>query len=232
LAAGGHSSQHSNANDAIEAIEAKIGVDSSPVQTSIDWLIKNHAHDGLTSVSIITASVGDIKWSIRTVAESGWLLLGGGTIGDASSGGTIRANADTLPLFTLLWSNYADAELPIYTSAGGASTRGASAAVDFAAHKRLSLPDPRGSGLVPYKSGDADFGTLGKKGGAKTHALAVAELPAHHHSVDPPNTTSGTQSANHTHSGTTGNPSSNHTHTFSTSSVGDHTPVLGRTTVT
>jgi hypothetical protein len=70
----------------------------------------------------------------------------GGTIGDASSGASIRANADTAPLYAAMWALDASAA-PIYTSAGGASTRGASAAEDFAAHKRLTVPDLRGQFL-------------------------------------------------------------------------------------
>lgn len=36
-----HSSQHANANDAIEAIQAKLGVDNSVVTTSIDYKLKS-----------------------------------------------------------------------------------------------------------------------------------------------------------------------------------------------
>lgn len=79
-----------------------------------------------------------------SVAPAGYVLASGRTIGNAASGGTERANADTEALFTLLWNSTAQAELPIQTSAGGASTRGASAAVDFAANKRMPLPDLRG----------------------------------------------------------------------------------------
>src|SRR3990167_3196718 len=38
-----HATQHANANDALEALEAKVGVDSSAVTTSIDYLLKNAA---------------------------------------------------------------------------------------------------------------------------------------------------------------------------------------------
>jgi microcystin-dependent protein len=38
-----------------------------------------------------------------------------------------------------------------------------------------------GNVTVGYKSGDADFGTAGGTGGAKTHTLTEAEMPEHKH---------------------------------------------------
>lgn len=38
-----HSAQHTNKNDAIEAIEAKVGIDASAISTTIDYLLKNPA---------------------------------------------------------------------------------------------------------------------------------------------------------------------------------------------
>lgn len=73
----------------------------------------------------------------------GWIKENGGTIGNASSGATTRANADTEALFTVFWTQYTNAELPIFTSTGAASTRGASAAVDFAAGKRIAIHNSR-----------------------------------------------------------------------------------------
>lgn len=86
---------------------------------------------------------GAVQGFDRTTAPSGWVKRNGGTIGNASSGGTARANADTEDLFTLLWGQFDNTKLPIQTSAGAASTRGASAAADFAANKRLPLFDSR-----------------------------------------------------------------------------------------
>lgn len=42
----------------------------------------------------------------------------------------------------------------------------------------FNLPDMRGNVPVGYKSGDADFGTLGNTGGEKTHALTLSEIPS------------------------------------------------------
>lgn len=73
----------------------------------------------------------------------GWVVGNGGTIGSAASGATNRANADTQSLFNLFWAQFNDATLPIQTSGGAASTRGASAAADWAANKRLTVFDLR-----------------------------------------------------------------------------------------
>lgn len=85
------------------------------------------------------ASTGDIKFNVGT-AITGW-VLSQGTIGNAASGATRRADADTVNLFTLLWNSWADAQAPV---SGG---RGANAAADYAANKTITLPDLRGRSL-------------------------------------------------------------------------------------
>jgi hypothetical protein len=54
-----HSGQHADANDAIEALEAKVGVDSSAVSTSLDFLVTQanaSGSSGLTSGTYYTTS--------------------------------------------------------------------------------------------------------------------------------------------------------------------------------
>jgi hypothetical protein len=41
----GHAAQHANANDAIEALQAKVGIDSSADTGSLDYKMANHNHD-------------------------------------------------------------------------------------------------------------------------------------------------------------------------------------------
>ena len=45
----------------------------------------------------------------------------------------------------------------------------------------FNVPDCRGKALVGYKSGDANFGTLGASVGEAAHTLGVTEIPAHAH---------------------------------------------------
>lgn len=124
----------------------------------------------------------------------GWVWADGKTIGDAASNGTSRASADTQDLFTILWTSYSDSILPIYLSNGSLSTRGASAAVDFAANKAVTLPDKRGrvSAVNDALGGSAasrltsttmtpNGTTIGAVGGEQTHTLTLPESPAHDH---------------------------------------------------
>lgn len=110
-----------------------------------------------------------------------WLLLDGGTIGSAGSGASRYANAKALNLYQKLWSN---TNLAIFTSAGAASTRGATVQADFDAAKRLALPDPRGRVVIPSGTGSGlTARTRGANGGSETHTLTTAQLPAHDHQL-------------------------------------------------
>lgn len=41
-----HSGQHANANDAIEALQAKVGVNGSAVTTTLDYKVSRVVNDG------------------------------------------------------------------------------------------------------------------------------------------------------------------------------------------
>lgn len=85
------------------------------------------------------ASTGDFKQRAAATFPAGWVRANAGTIGSSGSGAT-RANSDTQALFTLWWTDFTDAQVPIQTSGGAASTRGASASADFTANKRMTVP--------------------------------------------------------------------------------------------
>jgi microcystin-dependent protein len=151
---------------------------------------------GITPTGIGTPFFG-------TSAPTGWIFASGNTIGDGSSGGTERANADTSSLFTQLWNAYPNTILPIQDSTGAGSTRGVSAAADFAAHKRLPVPDLRGraaigkddmggtaAGRMTLANG-LDGTVLGNVGGEQVHTLSVAEIPSHTHNIQNNNTAAG-----------------------------------------
>ena len=130
---------------------------------------------------------------------AGFVFANSASVGNAASGATGRNNADTSALYTILWNNYTNTELPIQDSAGTPTTRGASAAADFAADKRMPTPDYRcrvGAGLdnmggvgtlsLMTAAGAGIVGTtIGAKGGTQTHVLtSPGELPAHTHVQD------------------------------------------------
>lgn len=125
-------------------------------------------------------TTGDVKLTLKTTADSGWVLMNDTTIGDASSGATGRANADTQALFILLWTNTVDADCAVSTG------RGATAAGDFAAHKTIALPKALGRALACYGSGSGlTARALAHVLGEETHVLTSAEsgTQAHTHSV-------------------------------------------------
>lgn len=131
-----------------------------------------------------TVPVGAVQPLRSKTAPAGWLIEDGKTIGNAASGATGRANADTQDLFTHLWTQFTNTELIIQTSAGAASTRGASAAADFAANKRMPLFDSRTRFLRGSDSGLAFDATLvpglNQDDVIKNH---LHPIPNHSHSV-------------------------------------------------
>lgn len=138
----------------------------------------------------LTFSTGDGKITLKNVADPGWVLANDGTIGNAGSGATNRANADTQALYTLLWNNIANADAPV---TGG---RGVSAAADFTALKPIALTRMLGRALAVAGSGAGlTARTLGASFGAETHALTVGEMPPHNHveqATDEPSTAANT----------------------------------------
>lgn len=108
---------------------------------------------------------------------AGWVVLTNGTIGSASSGASIRANADTQDLYTQLWTSF-----PTCVVSGG---KGVSAVADFAANKTLALDDFAARVLAPYGQNPnvtgADMFSLGETFGEQDHTLIINEIPPHTH---------------------------------------------------
>lgn len=131
-----------------------------------------------TIIAGVNTSTGDVKLTLKTAADAGWIMCNDGTIGSASSGATTRANADTAALYTLLWTNVSNTYAPV---TGG---RGASAAADFAANKPLALTKMLGRALgVSGAGATLTSRSLGQTVGAETHTLTTTEMPAHTHDV-------------------------------------------------
>jgi hypothetical protein len=200
------------------AIKVAITTSTGTVIRTVDDIPGETAAASVTPGTGTTIPPGFMMAAHQTGTASGWVRANGRTIGNGSSGATERANADTSDLFTVLWND------SLLTVSGG---RGASAAVDFAANKTITLPDFRGRALV----GLADMGgstataldnvtfvtgnktTLGATFGTDVVTLSEANLASHTH------TGTTAAAASHTHSATAGNT----TPTISVDSGGAHT---------
>lgn len=161
-------------------VAGDIGLPASP--TAGTWLRRNSANDAWEEktdaevASLIGGeglfSTGDLKLTLKSTADAGWVMMDDGTIGDASSLASTRAHADTEALFTLLWG-FDNSLAPV---SGG---KGLSASADFAAHKTIGLTKVLGRALCIAGSGSGlTARTLGSTTGAET---AVADLAAHTH---------------------------------------------------
>jgi len=73
LSSPSHSGQHANANDAIEALQAKVGVDSSAVTTSIDYKLRNLSGSAITTGTMTGTIVDQLEenWNIVASAATG-----------------------------------------------------------------------------------------------------------------------------------------------------------------
>jgi hypothetical protein len=127
--------------------------------------------------SAVASPVGGILMYVDAITPpSGWLFLNGDTIGDAASGAD-EEDAAYETLFGLIWDGMADGQAAV---SGG---RGASAAADWGAGKTITLPNSRGRANVGAGAGvGLTARTNGDVGGAETHGLVTAEMPAHTHS--------------------------------------------------
>jgi hypothetical protein len=85
-----HAGQHADANDAIEALEAKVGVNGSAVTSSLDYKITNINASNLASGTVPTARISGSYTGITSVGT-----LTGLTIGGAGANRSITINAPT-----------------------------------------------------------------------------------------------------------------------------------------
>lgn len=133
---------------------------------------------------------GHLLTRLGTGILSGFARLNGRTIGNATSGATERANADTQALFEYLWNEFDNTICPVI---GG---RGLSATADYNAGKQLTLIDGRGRAIFGADGMGAaranrltsDFfnnaDTVGAVGGVQSVALTNAQMPVHNHVAD------------------------------------------------
>lgn len=117
---------------------------------------------------------GDVKYTFKTTAAAGWLLVNAaGSIGTSGSGATLLASTTAQALYTVIYNACSDAIAPV---SGG---RSGVAATDFSAGKTLTIPQL--VGRAPVGAGSAGTGTsartLGSLFGAETYTMLTANLP-------------------------------------------------------
>jgi microcystin-dependent protein len=128
-------------------------------------LIKDGALPGLTLGD--TIPVGTPFPTFASTPSTGYLMMNGDTLGNASSSADQDSN-DYEALFTYLYDNISN------TYAAVSGGRGANAAADWAANKTITIPDPTNRAFF----GAGDTYAAGETGGAATHTLTQAQLPA------------------------------------------------------
>lgn len=152
-----------------------------------DYVTMSQLNAVIASVATNSVPTGAVAGFRMTSPPAGWVKENGGTIGNPASGATNRANADTQALFTLLWNQFNQTALPIQDSSGAVTTRGASAAADFAAAKRMPLFDSRSRFL---RGADDSLGYdatlvvgLAQADVIKSHAHTASGSTSHAHLV-------------------------------------------------
>lgn len=101
----GHASQHANANDAIEALQAKVGVNNSAVTSSLDYRInalEDQDNEGSTYTPTNETSLNDnvdsVTPALHAVAKvGGAYVIGGGATVDCTAAAATTVGL-TLPV--------------------------------------------------------------------------------------------------------------------------------------
>ena len=158
-----------------EIVNADVSASAAIAYSKLNLASSVALSDLVTAVANALVPAGSVQAFAMTTAPTGWLALNGNTIGSASSGAN-NASADYSALFAVLWDNWSNTLLPILDSAGAASTRGANAAADFAANKRLPLPDVRGY-FIRASGTNADAVAAGTFGTKQAHAVGQHTHP-------------------------------------------------------
>lgn len=155
-------------------------------------------------------TTGDVIWKPQVApvgGRPGWVRCNSNTIGANGSSATELKGPPAQGLFIFLWSNFSDAECPV--TPGG---RGLDALADWNNNRAIATPDLRGRGLIGADQMGAATAAgritgatiaqpddIGAVGGSEKVTLTVTQLPAHHHTVDPPINATSMESAVHSH---------------------------------
>lgn len=168
-----------------DSLFLQVGYPLSPATTTIDIvkpevffgsIIPEVSYDSYDKIQSVVDSPrpGDVRISLNS-SIFGWVIMNDGTIGNASSNATTRANRDTYPLFSLIWNLFSlnQTLAPMFTSGGAPIGYSPDPTTDFTLNRQISLTKEAGRVLAGV-DGTHLIGTIG---GANTHTLIRAELP-------------------------------------------------------
>lgn len=154
----------------VSALNAAAGP-TAPVSTPQQNAINVAVAAAVAAAQANATPVGTYILAMRKSTPPGnWMAAVASTFGNVGSGATV-ASALTEALFTLWWTDFTNAEVPLFTSAGVASVRGPSAAADWAALKRMTTLNM-----------DRVFGRQ-VPNGSEIAQFVSSQLPNHSHSI-------------------------------------------------
>jgi len=167
-----HAGQHANVNDAVEALEAKVGVDSSAVVTSLDYKLAT------LSTSSGFVPIGAVTMYSGSTAPTNWAICNGAELAIATYG----------PLYAIIGTRYG----ALTNGSGGVGTT----------HFKLpafTSRIPKGTVGIPTVPTTITSG-VSSAVDVHTHTVnstfTAGNAAAHTHAIGG---SSNTQSANHSH---------------------------------
>lgn len=119
-----HAGQHANVNDAVEALQAKVGVDGSAVSTSLDYKLRNINGSTVTSLEEswnVSATAAGSTVDFDVVTSSAWLYTT-----DATGNWTLNVRGDGSTTLDSLLST-GDSITVVFAATQGATAYYASA---------------------------------------------------------------------------------------------------------
>jgi|ERR1700722_2866715 len=125
---------------------------------------------------------GDYRLSLNDFFPFGWVPTNDGTIGNASSNATTRANIDTWQLFYLLWTAVGTTYAPMFTSTGTPVTYPSmtfpTAIASWNANCQISLTKQLGRVLASVGTAVSTNFVLGQTTGTEANNISQANLPS------------------------------------------------------
>lgn len=199
-----HAGQHADANDAIEALQTKVGVDGSAVTTSLDYKVTAAAPAGTISMyaglvsppdgwllcdgatasrSVYSALFNAVQISKALTFSSGSSAITGTGFSASMVGWGIAGQGIPSGAYILTYNSSTSVTLSTTTTSSSSGSYAISPYGFTGANNTTTFNLPNLKGRIPVgrDSAQTEFDVLGETGGAKTHTLSSTEMPSHTH---------------------------------------------------